>query len=107
MVPPCPKPLALDAPLRGRLLLEEIEGELADGGEVLGGVPLAGTGVVLSKGDVEDPVELVLDSPVGPDGAGGLRRREVRKAGDVDCPARGGAREDELCEVGFRCRRAR
>ena len=70
MIPPGPQPLGLDAPLRGRLLLEEVERELADGGEVLGGVGLPGAGVVLAEGDVEDPVELVLDSPVGPDGAG-------------------------------------
>ena len=64
MIPPGPEPLALDASLRGGLLLEEVERELADGGEILCGVALAGAGVVFTECDIEDPVELILDAPV-------------------------------------------
>src|SRR5206468_78996 len=57
--------LAFDGPLVG-MLADEVEGELSDEGKVLRSVVLAATDSVFGEGDVEDPVELVLDGPVGP-----------------------------------------
>ena len=45
---------------------------MADGGHVAGAVSLAQAGLVVGEGDVEDPVEAVLDRPVAAD-----RRRRV------------------------------
>ena len=43
---------------------EEAEGGIAEGGEVLGGVAGLHLALVLAEGDVADPVEPILDSPV-------------------------------------------
>src|SRR3712207_551740 len=47
---------------------DEIEGDLAQEGKVAGGGAIAHTTVVLAEGDVEDPVQRVLDAPVAADG---------------------------------------
>src|SRR5437667_6722120 len=44
---------------------ESIECQLAQNGEVLRSVVLAVAGAVLVEDDVEDPVQLVLDTPMG------------------------------------------
>ncbi len=44
---------------------QEVEGEFAQDGEVLRCVILAAAGGIFAKGDIEDPVELVLDGPMG------------------------------------------
>lgn len=50
----------------------DVEGELAQDGEVFGGVILAVAGVILAvagailvEGGIEHPVEAILDAPVG------------------------------------------
>ena len=48
---------ALDTGLEGGLLLEQIVGNLAQGGQVLGSVVLADPALVLTKGYVQTPVQ--------------------------------------------------
>ena len=50
--------------------VEEVEGEAAQDGEVLGAIVAAVAGAVLVEFDVENPVQRVLDRPVTADGAG-------------------------------------
>jgi hypothetical protein len=59
------------ADILGPGLVEEVEGEAAKDGEVLGAVVAAVAGPVLVEGDVEHPVQAVLDRPVAADSAGG------------------------------------
>src|SRR5215212_6180412 len=47
---------------------DEVEGDLAQEGEVAGSGAVAHATVVLAEGDVEDPVQRVLDAPVPADG---------------------------------------
>src|SRR3712207_1597897 len=47
---------------------DEVEGDLAQEGEVAGGGAVAHATVVLAEGDVEDPMQGVLDAPVPADG---------------------------------------
>jgi hypothetical protein len=66
--------------------LEDVEGELAQDGEVCGTMILAVAGAIFVEGCVEHPVEAVLDGPVGADGRGeGLggkgRRGEIEASG--------------------------
>ena len=44
---------------------EDVEGHSADDGEVLRRIVLSGAGVVFVEDDVEGPVAVVLDAPVG------------------------------------------
>ena len=55
---------------------------MAEDGEVLRGVAVPGAVVVLVEGDVEDPVEAVLDAPVAADDAGEVSG-VGRQAGEV------------------------
>ena len=48
--------------------LQGIDGQLADDGEIFGGVILAAAAGVLVEQDVENPVQVVLDAPVGAHG---------------------------------------
>ncbi len=48
----------------------EVDGEVSDGGHVSGAVAFTEAGQVLPEGDVEHPVELVLDAPVSAHGLG-------------------------------------
>src|SRR5215216_1002115 len=50
---------------RPRSCLEDVEGELSDDGEVVGAMILAGAAGVLVEQHIENPVEVVLDAPVG------------------------------------------
>ena len=50
--------------------LEDIEGDLVDGGHVGVSVPGSGSGLVLSEDDVEHPVGAFVDGPVVSDGLG-------------------------------------
>ena len=50
--------------------LEQVEGDLSEGGEVFGAVILAVSCTILVEGDVEHPVQPVLDVPVGAEGVG-------------------------------------
>src|SRR5687768_10910114 len=67
---------------RPRRCLEDVEGELSDDGEVLGAMILAGAAGVLVEQHIEDPVEIVLDAPMGARDVEQLladRGREARK----------------------------
>ena len=98
--------LGADAALLGGVLAQEVEGEVAQGGQIGGGMAGADAALVLAQGDVEHPVEGVFDAPVAADGAGqfgGVRRQAAQVvaplagalatdlAGGLD--DRGGARE--------------
>ena len=48
----------------GAVLSQQVEGEVADDREVLGGVADPDAAVVFAEGDVEDPVEAILDAPM-------------------------------------------
>jgi hypothetical protein len=52
-------------------LTDEVEGEMPDGGHVSGAAALADARLVVGEGDVEDPVQTVLDRPVPADRRGG------------------------------------
>src|ERR671939_667624 len=49
------------------ILGDEVEGDLAQQGEVAGGGAVAHPAVVLAEGDVEHPVQPVLHTPMPPD----------------------------------------
>jgi hypothetical protein len=64
---------------------DEVEGELFEDGEIMGGIVGAGAHLVVSEDDVHAPVEAILDVPVLSDG-GGKTGRIRGKAGDVKAP---------------------
>ena len=66
----------------GLVLLQEVEGELGEDGEVLCGHPAPFALLVFSESHVERPVELVLDLPVVADI--GVERGVGREAADVE-----------------------
>ena len=45
-------------------MLQQIEGDLAQDGQVLGAVILADATVIFSKGDVQSPMQVVFDAPM-------------------------------------------
>jgi hypothetical protein len=57
---------------------QEVEGELAQDGEVLGALVPAVAGAVLIEAGVEHPVQRVPDGPVGAHGTGERLGREGR-----------------------------
>ena len=71
-IPSCEFSSGLDGSLVGGGA-DEVEGEMPDGGHVSGAVALAQAGEVFGEGDVEHPVEAVLDCPVFADGLQGNR----------------------------------
>ena len=58
--------LALDPDLQARILLQEIQRQAAQNGEVLRTMVDAHPAVILPEGNVQHPVEAVLDLPVRP-----------------------------------------
>src|SRR5919202_4556656 len=48
---------------------DEVEGDFAQEGEVAGGGAVAHPAVILTEGDVEHPMQGVLDAPVPADGS--------------------------------------
>src|SRR5215217_8466472 len=65
---------------------DEVEGDLAQEGEVAGSGAVAHATVVLAEGDVEDPVQRVLDAPVPADGLdqdGGIVAAAGEEAADL------------------------
>src|ERR1044071_8666248 len=51
--------------LRPGRCLQDVDCELAQDGEVLGGMIFAGAAGVCGEQDIEDPMEIVLDAPMG------------------------------------------
>ena len=51
-----------DAPFRVRVLPEHVQRDVAKDGAGLGAVPHAGSDAVLPIGNVQDPVQFVLDA---------------------------------------------
>ena len=64
-VPACLKALVVQARLGEAFPLEQVQADAAKDGEVLRPVAPADAAVVLPEGHVEQPVEIVLDQPVG------------------------------------------
>ena len=60
--------------------VENVEGHVAQDGEIVGSVVEAVSGLILVHGDVQHPMEAVLDGPMGardlPETFGGHRRAE-------------------------------
>ena len=52
---------------------DEIDCEVSDDGHISSAVASPQTGLILTEGDVEDPVQTVLDGPVTANGLGCLR----------------------------------
>src|SRR5690606_40084443 len=63
--------------------LEQVQGEVADHGEVLRSVARAHAAVVLAEGDVEHPVQLVLNAPMRAGRGEGLARRQAPRADET------------------------
>src|SRR3990170_8223955 len=55
----------------------------SDDGEVLRAVVLAGAGIVLVEDDIEGPMKLVLDGPMGTNDFGEFPRREHTRQGHI------------------------
>ena len=64
MVPGGIEAFSLDAAFAGFLLLEHIESDAVEQGEVLRGVARAFAAEVFAEADVEHPVQFVFDAPV-------------------------------------------
>ncbi len=59
-------PFTLDTPFKGGLLLQQIEGDLAQYGLVLGTMIFTDTALIFSKGNVQGPMQAVFDAPMSP-----------------------------------------
>src|SRR3990172_9473174 len=81
-VPARTKAFGLDPAPAGGLLLEQIEGNAAKPGKVLGAVALADAALILVEGHVERPVQVVLHAPVVADGLGDARGIGAVQAAD-------------------------
>ena len=92
IVPAGPQALGLDADLEGVILAQEIEGDMAQHGEVLRGVAHPYAALVLAEGDVEHSVQAVLDAPVAAHRVGEGDHVPVQTAQVVMRLARGLAR---------------
>ena len=62
-----------EAALFGGVAVEDVQGEVAQEGEVFGGVAGAHAALILGEGHIERPVQLVLDPPMAARRAGELR----------------------------------
>src|SRR5271165_4401783 len=62
------------------MALEQIEGEVTQDDEVLGGVALADPTMILVEGQVQDPMDAVLDAPMAAHGRakGSGRQRAIQ-----------------------------
>src|SRR3954468_15933796 len=72
---------------------DEVEGDLAQEGEVAGGGAVAHPAVVLTEGDVENPVQGVFDAPVPADGLdqdGGIIAATAEEVADLGLDLTGG-----------------
>jgi len=55
----------LNATFGALFLTEQIESNMAQHCEILGGIPFSHTTVVFSESNIQDPVNSVLDFPMG------------------------------------------
>src|SRR5437868_2567433 len=69
-IPASQEAFGLDAALRGVLLAQEVEGDVAQYAEIVRPVPHPHAALILAEGDVEDPMQAVFDSPMVADRAG-------------------------------------
>src|SRR4051812_34130248 len=70
VVPGCHFALTASAGSVTAVSADEVEGDFAQEGEVAGGGAVAHPAVILTEGDVEHPVQGILDAPVPADGWG-------------------------------------
>src|SRR6185503_21154599 len=66
-------------------LMQQVRGHVSDHGHVRGAVAGPEPGEIIAADDIKDPVQPVLDAPVGPYRAGEARRVE-RGGGEVVAP---------------------
>ena len=64
MIPTSLETLAFEPPFQRGVLLKQIECDMAQHGEILGSMALTNAAIVLTKGDVEHPMEAVVNRPV-------------------------------------------
>lgn len=64
LIPASLELFGLDTEFSGCFLLEQVERDVAQDGEVVWGVVFADTAVIFAKGDVEYPVQFVFGAPV-------------------------------------------
>lgn len=63
LVPPSFEPLGMHADMRGPHLLEQVQRLVPQDGEVLGSMVLAHATPVFSKGEIQHPMQAVLNPP--------------------------------------------
>ena len=64
MVPASAEAFAGEVACAALLLSQQVQGDVAEAGEVLGPVAWADAAIVLGEGDVRRPMRLVLERPV-------------------------------------------
>jgi hypothetical protein len=69
MVPTCVEHFTADASFLGLLSFQEVQGQSAQGGQILGSVSCPSAALILAEANVQGPVNFVFHSPMAPDGA--------------------------------------
>ena len=82
VVPTSFQAFGLDASFECCFLSEQIQGDMTEDGKVLSGLALAHATIVFAEDDIQDPVHLVFDSPVGTYGFEQL----LRNGNKITCP---------------------
>jgi hypothetical protein len=86
VIPTSFETLAFEASFQSRVLLKQIECDMAQHGEILGRMALTNAAIVLTKGDVEHSMEAVFNRPVGAHGVEDglcLSRKRCNKEADL------------------------
>jgi hypothetical protein len=68
VVPCCVESFSLDSSVGGLVVLEDVEGDAIEEGEVLRGVSCSFSAEVFAEADIEHPMQLVFNAPVLSDG---------------------------------------
>ena len=71
MIPGSDQPLVLDTTLGRFLLVEQVEGNVADQGHIFRSMVFANARVIFIEGNIQHPVKLVFDPPVTAHGCRG------------------------------------
>ena len=65
-IPTSVKSFGFDPHLQGGLLVEQVEGEATEKGEIARGMVFANATLVFPKSDVQDPMQSIFNVPVHP-----------------------------------------
>ena len=83
MVPSGDEAFIVDATLFRAVLLEEVEGDMAQDSHILSAVAFAQAGLILPESNIKDPMEAIFDLPMVSDSLSEL----------VSLPPKGGDKE--------------